>query len=130
MLNLDPLFEFSRTHCIAICAFLVPANLLATLQTMILTGLGRPSRQILQAAGFASCFALVISLHVLTWFMVGVVMAPTFILLFLAGVCLSVNFWAIAHPHSMVFLLHRLRPLLQLIKSASQNSLRIKRLDV
>ena len=101
MLDFTSLFEFSRSHCVAICTFLVPANLLATSLTMFRVGLRYPSAQVWQAVGLASFFALVMIFHVLTWFMVGVVMAPTYILLLLGSVCLSVNLWAIAHPTSM-----------------------------
>ncbi len=95
MLDLNTLSEFSRTNCVTICAFLVPANLLATSLTFILTALGRPTYQVWQAAGIASFFAFVMMLHVYTWFQVGVVMAPTYILLWLAITCLLSNFGAI-----------------------------------
>ncbi|MBD2098516.1 hypothetical protein H6F90_25940 [Trichocoleus sp. FACHB-591] len=95
------LSEFSRTHCIAICAFLVPANLLATMLTLGLTALRRPTVQIQRAVGLASCFALVMVLHVLTWLAVGIVMPPTFILFWLASTCLLINIWAIAYPASL-----------------------------
>ena len=95
MLEFNTIAEFSRSNCLSICAFLVPANMIATLLTMILTALHRPSQQIWQAAGFAITFALVMVLHVYTWFAVGVVMAPTFILLFLAVTCLLINLGAI-----------------------------------
>jgi hypothetical protein len=91
MLEFNTIAEFSRANCIAICAFLVPANMITTLLTMILTALRRPFHQIWKAAGFASIFALVMVLHVYTWFAIGVVMAPTFILLFLAVTCLLIN---------------------------------------
>ncbi len=95
MLDLNTLAEFSRTNCIGICAFLVPANLLTTLVTMILTFQQRPSQQVWQAAGIAIAFALVMVLHVYTWFAIGVVMAPTYILLSLAVTCLFTNLGAI-----------------------------------
>ena len=98
---LHSLSEFSRTHCIAICAFLVPANLLATLLTLGLTVLRRPRVQVQRAVGLASCFALVMVLHVFTWLAVGFVMPPTFILFWLASTCLLINLWAIAHPASL-----------------------------
>lgn len=107
MFDFNTLFEFSRANCLAICAFLVPANLLFTLQTMILTGLRRPQRQVLAAVGLACIPAVVMIFHVFTWWMVGVVMAPTFILLALASTCLSINFWAVAHPQSMSHLLRK-----------------------
>ncbi|MBW4564062.1 MAG: hypothetical protein KME32_23565 [Mojavia pulchra JT2-VF2] len=95
MLDFNTLAEFSRANCVSICAFLVPANLLATLLTIILTVVHRPSHQVWKAAAFASIFALVMVLHVYTWFMAGVVMAPTYILLWLAITCLLANSAAI-----------------------------------
>ncbi|MDJ0733809.1 MAG: hypothetical protein QNJ47_06925 [Nostocaceae cyanobacterium] len=100
MLDLNYLAEFSRTNCVAICAFLVPANLLATLLTMILTGICRPLYQIWQAAVIASFFAFVMMLHVYSWFAIGVVMLPTYILLSLAITCVLINLGAIFyHKH-------------------------------
>jgi hypothetical protein len=54
--------------------------------------------------------ALILLLHDFTWFAIGVVMAPTYILLVLGGVCLSLNLWAIAYPPSMKQLLNKLIP--------------------
>ncbi len=105
MLDFTPLFEFSRSHCVEICAFLVPANLLATLRTVILTGLRRPFAQIWVATTIATFFAGLMVLHVMTWFFVGVVMAPTFILLGLGSICLLVNLWAIFGRESLARLL-------------------------
>ena len=95
MLDFHTLAEFSRNNCIGICAFLVPANLLTTVLTISLIVLHRPTHQVWQAAGFASIFAFVMILHVYTWFAIGVVMAPTYILLCLAITCLLTNFVAI-----------------------------------
>jgi hypothetical protein len=97
MLDFNTLTEFSRTNCTSICAFLVPANLLATLLTMILAALHRPTYQVWQAAGVASTFALVMVLHVYTWLMIGIVMAPTYILLCLGITCLLTNVGAIIY---------------------------------
>lgn len=108
MLDFNFLFEFSRANCVAICAFLVPANLVCTLLTMILTALHRPAAQVYWSAALASVPALVMVWHVFTWFIVGVVMVPTFILLALAAVCLAINFWAVVHPQSMARLLRGL----------------------
>ena len=91
----NTLTELSRTHCIALCAVLVPANLIATSLTMLLTVLRRPVSQVWQSAGIASIFAVLMLLHVWTWFMVGVVMAPTYILLCLASTCLLTNLGSI-----------------------------------
>lgn len=95
MFDFNSLAEFSRQHCITICACLIPANLLTTSLTAIFTLLGRPAIQVWQAAGISSIFALAMILHVFTWFMVGMVMAPTYILLCLASICLCVNLGAI-----------------------------------
>jgi hypothetical protein len=95
MFDFNMLAEFSRTHCVSICAFLVPANLVATSMTIIFTALRRPQVQIWQAAGIASIFAFVMILHVFTWFMVGVVMAPTYVLLWLGSTCFLTNIGAI-----------------------------------
>jgi hypothetical protein len=99
MLDFNALFEFSRTHCIAICAFLVPANLVATSLTMVLTVLQRNG--ILRSASIAGLFAGLMVLHVLTWFMVGVVMLPTFVLSALAIVCCGINLWAVLGRNSL-----------------------------
>ena len=95
MFDLHSVSEFSRAHCISICAFLVPAILVTTLATMIFTALRRPQAWVWQAAGVGSIFAIVMILHVFTWFVVGVVMAPTYILLWLGSSCLFTNFGAI-----------------------------------
>jgi hypothetical protein len=94
MLDLNSLAEFSRANCVSLCAFLVPANLVATIFTMVLTALRRPTYQIRGSAGVASLLALVMVLHVYTWFAVGIVMAPTYILLSLALSCLLTNIGA------------------------------------
>ncbi|BAT55424.1 hypothetical protein NOS3756_44110 [Nostoc sp. NIES-3756] len=92
MLDFSTFAEFSRTNCIGICAFLVPANLLTTLLTVILAILGRSNHQIWQSVSLASIFATFMIYHVYTWFMIGVVMLPTYILLALAITCLLTNF--------------------------------------
>lgn len=100
MLYFNTLIEFSSMYCIGICAFLIPANLFTTSLTITFTLLHRPAVQIWQAAGIASTFALLMILHVFAWFMIGVVMVPTYILLSLASICLFANLWAILrHRH-------------------------------
>jgi hypothetical protein len=96
MLTLDALVQFSCTHCIAICAVLVPANLLATLQTMLLVWYRRPIAQVQLTATAASLYALTLLLHVLAWLSIGVVMAPTYILAFLGCLCLAINLGGVA----------------------------------
>lgn len=94
MIALELLGEWSRNHCVAICAVLVPANLLATLQTLILGGLRYPPTSIHCMSGVAMIYAALIIAHVLSWFVIGVIQGPTFILLGLASLCLSINLWA------------------------------------
>ncbi|WP_224086197.1 hypothetical protein [Nostoc sp. MS1] len=95
MLDFNTLTQFYSTYCIGICAFLIPLNLLATFSTIMLTLLGRPAIQIWQTAIIASFLALLMILHVFAWFMMGVVMAPTYILLGLGSICLFTNFAAV-----------------------------------
>ena len=87
--------EFSRAHCVKICAFLVPANLAATLQTLMMMALDRPLVQVGLMAAIATAYATVMVLHVLTWFVVGVVMVPTYVLLSFGLACCIVNSWAV-----------------------------------
>jgi hypothetical protein len=94
----DWLLDFSRTHCLAICVFLVPANLIATLQTLLFTGFNWSVPRRCWMAIAASFYALVMVGHVMSWWLIGVVMAPTYILLSLALVCLGLNGGAIAFP--------------------------------
>ncbi len=94
MIALELLAAWSRTHCVAICAVLVPANLLATLQTLILGGLRFPPASIRCMSGVAMIYAALMISHVLSWYVIGVIRVPTFILLGLAGLCLSINLWA------------------------------------
>lgn len=115
MIDFNTVTEFSHTYCIAICAFLVPANLLTTLQTVILTGLNRPRIQIWASVVVASLWATAMIFHVFSWFAIGVVMPPTYILLVMGITCLTVNVWAIAHPASMMQLI---RVVLSVVRGA------------
>jgi hypothetical protein len=91
----DSLSNFSRSHCVAICALLVPANLIATSQTLLFTFLKRSPAQIFTISFSAIVYALLMILHVISWYIIGVVMAPTFILMFLGITCLAINLIAI-----------------------------------
>lgn len=102
MFDFNTLTEFSHTNCITICAFLVPANLVATSLTIIFTALVRPTVQVWQAAGIASIFALLMIWHVFTWFMAGIVLPPTYILLCLGSSCLLINIVALAYGYNSV----------------------------
>lgn len=105
MLDIHTLCQFSRNHCVGICAFLVPANMIITTQTLIFNGFRRPQWQSVTTAIASFAYAMILLLHVWTWFMIGVVLAPSFILLFLSMVCLGINLWAIANPTSLSYLL-------------------------
>lgn len=105
MLDLNTISEFSRVNCGTICAFLVPANILATLQTLIFTKAKSSPVKLQLMVGFASFYAVLMLLHIYTWFTVGIVMMPTYILLSLGGFCLATNIWAIAHPSSLLSLM-------------------------
>jgi hypothetical protein len=95
MFDLTTIAEFSRTNCVNVCTFLVPATLLTTLLTMILTLKRRPKHQVWQTAGIAAILAFIMVIHVYTWFIIGVVMLPTYILLSLAVTCLVANLGAV-----------------------------------
>lgn len=101
MIDFNTLLTFSHTYCVAICAVLVPFNLLTTLLTLGLTGTARPKLQVWCSISCAIVGSGLMVLHVLTWFVIGVVMLPTFILLALAVSCLSINAWALLHPQSL-----------------------------
>lgn len=91
----NSLAEFSCTHCISICAFLVPANLVATSLTLGLSFFQASTRQILGVFLIASLFALALFFHVGIWLSMGVIMTPTFILAGLGLTCLVVNYMAV-----------------------------------
>lgn len=80
-----------------------------------MVGLQRSKMQLRLITSMACLYAIVMMLHVVSWFVVGVVMMPTFILLGLGLTCLSINLWAIARPHQLRAILttlyYRLLPL-------------------
>ena len=102
MLDFEPIFEFSRQNCVAICSFLVPANLTATLITISLSIMGKSGSKILLSAAIASIFAFTLFLHVSTWFTIGVITPVTFILCGLGTSCLLINLGAIAYRHQRI----------------------------
>jgi hypothetical protein len=105
MMDFHSIAEFSRTYCVSICAFLVPANLTATVVTLILLYFGRTTRQILPLASIALLFAVTMFLHIGTWLIIGVVMAPTFILFGLGLTCFVINLKAITDGQGLQQLL-------------------------
>lgn len=89
---LTSLLDFSRSNCAGICAFLVPANLVATSTTLVLLFLQRPQIRWTTVAG--SFAAITLFLHVATWLIIGVVSPVTFLLSGLASTCLVINLLA------------------------------------
>ena len=101
MLELNSIAEFSRYHCIGICTVLVPINLLLTIGTIGLTVLGRSTRTIYANVSLSILPAIGLLLHVTTWWAIGVVMLPTYILPILAITCLTINAIAVIKPQQM-----------------------------
>jgi hypothetical protein len=95
--DLSVIAEFSRDRCIAICAFLVPANLLITIQTLALVVFDRSQTNIRWSFAIATGLAIILVLHVGSWFAIGVVTPVTFILLTLATTCLAFNMWTVTN---------------------------------
>lgn len=101
MLDFNNVLAFSHTHCIAICAILVPFNLLTALVSVTFVGLKRPKLLIQRTGGLAIAGSLLMVLHVLTWLVVGVVRVQTFVLFSLGLCCLSLSLWALCQPQSL-----------------------------
>lgn len=105
-MNTIPVFSFlaewSRENCIGICSFLVPANLLTTLLTIILLWQNKPFLPLNFIRFWAFTFAFALIFHVSTWLIIGVVMTPTFILLGLALTCLTIQGWLIYNPQGVL----------------------------
>ena len=118
MFDFNNIIEFSHLYCVAICGLLVPMNVLASLQPIIFTVLHRPKKEINLMALVASFYALMIILHVGSWFIVGVVRIQTFILLLFASCSLMTNIWAVIHGSSMRATIQFLQQfILKLVKS-------------
>ena len=104
-LDLSTINHLSRCHCVAICAFLVPTNLLLSTAVILLTGLARSpkapaklSPQTRRNLSIAGTFtALLLIAHVASWWIVGVVAPATFILPALGLVCTLVNWSCIKY---------------------------------
>jgi hypothetical protein len=108
VIELSSIAEFSRCHCIGICAVLVPTNLLITSATMLFTALDRSPAIISMSIGLSILPAITLLLHVATWWAIGVVMLPTYILPFLAITCLVINTYAMINPQRLGSLLREL----------------------
>jgi hypothetical protein len=105
MLDFSTINHLSRCHCVAICAVLVPTNLLLSSAVILLTGLARSpeaqaklsvkTRLWLSIAG--TCTAMLLIAHVASWWLVGVVAPATFILPSLGLLCMVVNWSCIKY---------------------------------
>jgi len=89
------MFEFSRHHCLAICGFIVPNILLLTLGTIILVITSKSKQGLLITVSGGIILSLTMLLHVFSWFKIGVVLGPSYILVALACLCLVINLGAI-----------------------------------
>lgn len=100
----SPLAVFSRAHCGAICAFLIPANLALATSVVAATVINPPSSQRNQRnhfLGLSIAAAAVMSFHVGTWLAIGIVHLFTFILLGLAFTCMAVDALAWLYPNKI-----------------------------
>jgi hypothetical protein len=97
----EQLCEFSRCHCIAICAGLVPFNLILSFLTLVYV-VRQASPRLIQKNAIAVYGGVTLMvLHVSTWFLVGVVMIPTFLLPAFGAVCVAINLWGTQSPSSL-----------------------------
>lgn len=108
MFDFQPLFEFSRQNCVAICSFLVPAILLTTITTLVLVATGQSLTKMRWSRAIASLLESVLFLHVSTWFMIGIITPVTFILFGLGSTCFMVNLLAVTYRQSAQLLLTKL----------------------
>lgn len=97
MLDLEPVFNFSRQNCVAMCSFLVPANLITTITTLTLVARNQSLPAIIWSTTIAGIFSATLFLHVSTWFMIGIITPVTFILFGLGTTCLLINALAIIY---------------------------------
>ena len=91
MVTSNFLFEFSRHNCVGICAFIVPSILLLTLATIVLFVTNKSKNTSTITASLGIILGLIMLGHVFSWFSIGVVLGPSYILVALASVCLLIN---------------------------------------
>ena len=101
MFALETIFEFSRNNCVAICSFLVPANLISTIAILGSAIKASSSIRLRYLLATSIAFAVSLFLHVSTWFLIGVVTPVTFILLTLGASCLLVSVLAIVYQQKL-----------------------------
>ena len=106
----EPIFEFSRHNCVAICSFLVPANLIATVVTSILVATEQSLSKMRWSRAIASIFAVTLFVHISTWFVIGVITPVTFILFGLGTTCLVVNTLVVMYAKEIAQISTKLLP--------------------
>ncbi|NJL52632.1 MAG: hypothetical protein HC930_11170 [Hydrococcus sp. SU_1_0] len=95
---------FPSSHCVAICSFLVPANLFTTVTTLVLVATGQSLTKMRWSGGIAAVLAIALFLHVSTWFMIGIITPVTFVLFGLGSTCLIANLLGVAYRQEVQLL--------------------------
>jgi len=83
--------ELSRNNCLTICAILVPLNLLLTIVLWVMVIIPRRKMEVLLLAAIANICSLALISHVASWWIVGIFLPASLVLLILAAICLSLN---------------------------------------
>jgi hypothetical protein len=96
-LDFSTINHLSRCYCVAICAFLVPTNLLLSTAVILLTGLARSPRARRNLSIAGTFAAMLLISHVASWWIVGVVAPATFILPSLGLVCTVINWGCVKY---------------------------------
>ena len=73
IVDLNFLSEISRIHCVSICAFLIPAILITTLQSILLVIFQRLYTGLTVSVLLSLSAIAFMVFHVSTWFVIGVV---------------------------------------------------------
>ena len=110
MFIFEPIFEFSRYNCVAICSFLVPANLITTIVTLILVVTEQSISKMRWSTAIASVLAASLFLHICTWFIIGIITPVTFILFGLGTTCLIINMLAVIYRTQIAEISTKLLP--------------------
>jgi hypothetical protein len=98
MFDLATLHHFSRCNCVAICAALIPVNLLISTAVIVLSAIDQSPRQRQQLAVLGIFPGALLVSHVASWWLVGVVAPATILLPSLALLCTSINWACIWKP--------------------------------
>jgi hypothetical protein len=98
MLDLATLNHFSRCNCVAICAALIPVNLLISTAVIVLSALDRSPQKRQRLAILGLFPALLLISHVASWWIVGVVAPASFLLPSIALLCTIINWLCLWKP--------------------------------